>query len=82
MIEYKDNIFTKIKNFFKGLFSKNKYEKIDDITVQNSMETQNINETHESIKEEINASESKTESYETDKKDFFKIYEKAKKRRN
>ena len=63
LIESKENIFTKIRNFFKKLFFKEeKYNNIDSVS-QNIQETKNDN----------------IENYETDKKDFLELYEKSKK---
>ena len=62
LIERKENIFTKIRNFFKGLFYKK--EKFNDA----NLASQNI--------EEIEKTD--TEKYETDKREFLDLYENAK----
>lgn len=65
LIERKENIFAKIKNFFKNLFfKKNKNEVFNTVT-------QNIEETREP--------KSTSKKYETDKKEFFELYENSKK---
>ena len=63
LIERKENIFTKIKNFFRGLFSKKKEYNCTNSIAQNIQETEPNN----------------IEQYETDKKEFLEIYEKSKK---
>lgn len=65
LIERKENIFAKMKNFFKNLFfKKNKSEVFDTVT-------QNIKEAREP--------KSTSKKYETDKKEFFELYENSKK---
>lgn len=65
LIERKENIFAKIKNFFKNLFfKKNRKEVFNTVT-------QNIEETREP--------KSTSKKYETDKKEFFELYENSKK---
>ena len=69
LVEYKENIFTRIRNFFKRIFSKKSKQRVEDIVVQNSIEAEHVAEP----KEEVN------EEYKTNKKEFFDIYEKSKK---
>lgn len=63
LIECKENIFTKIKNYFKrNFFKKDNYKHVDYVS-QNVQETKQDN----------------IESYEINKKDFLELYEKSKK---
>ena len=63
LIKRKENIFTKIKNFFNGLFLKK-----EEYNYTNSI-AQNIEEVK---KPDI-------DEYETDKKEFLELYENSKK---
>ena len=65
LIERKENIFTKIKKFFKNLLFKKEENKL-------------INTATQSI-EKTKVKKSVSENYETDKKDFLELYEKSKK---
>lgn len=63
LVECKENIFTKIKNFLRRkFFKKEDYKYVDSVS--------------HSIKE---TKQNNIESYEMDKKDFLELYEKSKK---
>ena len=63
LIVHKENIFTKIKKFFKGLFFKKEEPNYIESASQNKEEIKKID----------------TEQYEIDKKEFLELYENSKK---
>lgn len=71
LIERKDNIFSKIKNWFQGIFFKNKIQKETKNVTEN---TYNIDNTNNNIEK----TDSKLKMYEEDKNSFMEIYKKVK----
>ena len=64
LIERKDNVFSKIKNWFQGIFFKNKVQKETKKVTEN---TYNIEKT-----------DSRLKMYEENKNSFMEIYKKVK----